>query len=50
MPFFRCFSRDSVEGVLAALEAEGNNWGNKYLEVRLAVSINAIILCLHVML
>ena len=50
MPFFRCFSRDSVEGILAALEAEGNNWGNKYLEVRLALSINAIILCLQVML
>ena len=39
MPFFRCFSRDSVEGILAALEAEGNDWGNKYLEVRLANSL-----------
>ena len=53
MPFFRCFSRDSVEGILAALETEGSDWGNKYLEVCLAISqlqIKAIILCLHVML
>lgn len=39
VPFFRCFSRDSVEGILAALEAEGSDWGNKYLEVRLANSL-----------
>ena len=29
----RCFSKASVEDILAALEAEGTDWANKVLEV-----------------
>ena len=28
-----------MEGILAALEAEGSDWGKKYLEVHLANSV-----------
>ena len=34
---FRCFSKDSVEGILAALKAEDSEWANKYLKVGVAL-------------
>ena len=45
-----CFYKGSVEGILAALEAQGSGWVKRLLEASVSISVVLLLYFLHVFL